>query len=365
MAQPPHTPTVCGTITNILFVTSNLYALLHEERRTVLIGLSALSFSYRCGLIGRGTNRMVSKPFSIDDIITLAVRAGLQSIEFPLEMLPDLRVERLHALRARIAACHMIPVVDSDVADVATLERHIPAAAALGARALRVTISSVLEGWRSRLITDWGRYLDEVSARLRAVRPLAEKHNVILALENHQDATADDLLQIIAAVGGQHIGVTFDAINTFIVAEEPLVCLERLSPYVRNIHISDYTVYPSDQGWRLVRCSLGEGDMNLRRLFTAIEQYAPSVPCQIELVNHSARHIRLYADDWWVGYPPRDVRDLLPVLREFARSSRSVGDDWRTPWERGASEEMNCFYEDQQFASSITYLRTIGMLPRV
>ncbi|WP_238613449.1 sugar phosphate isomerase/epimerase family protein [Candidatus Oscillochloris fontis] len=356
---------ICGTITNILFVTRNLYALLHEERRTVLIGLSALSFSYRCGLVGRGTNRVVSKPFSIDDIITLAVRAGLQSVEFPLEMLPDLGIERLHALRARIAACHLIAVVDSDVADVATLERHIPAAAALGARVLRVTISSVLEGWRSRLITDWGRYLDEVSARLRAVRSLAEKHDVILAIENHQDATADDLLQIIAAVGGQHIGVTFDAVNAFIVAEEPLACLERVSPYVRNIHISDYTVYPSDQGWRLVRCSLGEGDMNLRRLFAAIDQYAPSAPCQIELVNHSARHIRLYADDWWVGYPSRDVRDLLPVLREFARSSRSVGDDWRTPWERGAAEDMNCFYEDQQFASSITYLRTIGMLPRV
>ncbi|NTW01775.1 MAG: sugar phosphate isomerase/epimerase [Oscillochloris sp.] len=331
----------------------------------MLIGLSALSFSYRCGLIGRGTRRATSNPLSVEDIITLAVRAGLQSVEFPLDMLPDVVPERLHALRTRIAACRLIPVLDSDVVNIEQLERHIPVAAALGASVLRVTVSPVLEGWRSRMIPDWGNYLDEVIARLRSVRPLAEQHGVTLAVENHQDATSDDLLRIVAAVGGDHIGITFDATNAFLVAEDPLSFLERVGSHVRNIHLSDYTVYPSDQGWRLVRCSLGEGDMNLRRLFATIDHVAPGVTCQIELVSHSARHIRLFAEDWWQGYPPRDIRDLLPVLRQFARSSRSVGDDWRTPWERGASEDQNGFYEDQQFASSITYLRTIGMLPRV
>jgi sugar phosphate isomerase/epimerase len=280
-------------------------------------------------------------------------------------MLPDLSPERLAALRAQIAACSLISVADSDVVDVATLERHIPAAAAIGAHVLRVMVSSVVEGWRSRFIADWDRYIDEVVARLRAVRPLAERHGVTLAVENHQDATSDDLLRIVAGVGGDHIGITFDATNAFIVAEEPLAFLERVAPHVRNIHLSDYTVYPSDQGWRLVRCSLGEGDMNLRRLFAAIERLTPAVTCQIELVGHSARHVRLFAQDWWVGYPPRDIRELLPVLRQFAQSSRSVGDEWRTPWERGAGEEQNGFYEDQQFASSVSYLRTIGMLPRL
>jgi sugar phosphate isomerase/epimerase len=248
---------------------------------------------------------------------------------------------------------------------VATLERHIPAAAALGARALRVTVSPVLEGWRSRIIADWDRYLDEVIARLRAVRPLAERHGVCIAVENHQDATSEDLLRIVEAVGGDQIGVTFDATNAFIVAEDPLAVIERLSPHIRTIHLSDYTVYPSEQGWRLVRCSLGEGNMNLRRLFATIERFAPAAPCQIELVSHSARHVRLFADDWWAGYPPRDIRQILPVLRQFAQTSRSVGDEWRTPWERGAGEEQNGFYEDQQFASSVSYLRAIGMLPRV
>ncbi|MCX7861038.1 MAG: sugar phosphate isomerase/epimerase, partial [Chloroflexus sp.] len=56
----------------------------------MLIGLSVLSFSYRCGLIGRGTTRAVSRPLDVEDIVALAARAGLQSIEFPLSLLPCL-----------------------------------------------------------------------------------------------------------------------------------------------------------------------------------------------------------------------------------------------------------------------------------
>jgi 3-oxoisoapionate decarboxylase len=190
---------------------------------------------------------------------------------------------------------------------------------------------------RSALPGGWEAHRAEIVERLRAVRPLAEERGVTLAVENHQDATSADALAALA----------------------------RLGPLVRNIHLSDYTAYPTSQGWRLVRCALGEGDLNLRGVFAAIERHAPQAPCQIELVSHTARHVRLLEDEWWRGYPPRDVRDLLPVLRLFAQTLRSRDDDWRTPWERGAPEAQIAFYEDQQYASSVSYLRSIGALPRL
>lgn len=330
----------------------------------MLIGLSALSFSYRCGLVGRGTERAVSQPLSSDDLIALAARAGLQSVEFPLDLLPDRTPARLDILREQFKSCEITPVIDSDVVDVNELATQIPIAATLGAKVIRVLLSPVLEGWRGRFTSNWPAYLDEVIARLRKVRPLAEQYGVCISVENHQDATAGDLLRVCESVGGDCIGVTFDPTNALVVAEDPLEMLERVAPYVRNIHLADYTVFPSSQGWRLVRCALGEGDMNLRRFFEVAGQIAPDAPCQIELVSHSARHIRLLSDEWWRGYPPRDVRDLLPVLRQLAQTVRSRDDDWRTPWERGASEAQISFYEDQQFASSINYLRAMGMLAR-
>ncbi|WP_322816822.1 sugar phosphate isomerase/epimerase family protein [Chloroflexus sp.] len=331
----------------------------------MLIGLSALSFSYRCGLIGRGTPRVVSHPLDIEGVMALASRAGLQSVEFPLSLLPDLSPSRLSALRERLTLCGLTPVADSDIVDADTLRAHIPAAAMLGAHVLRVLISPVLEGYRRPFTTDWPAHLADVTDRLRAVIDLAAEHNIILAVENHQDATSADLAAICAAVDSPHIGVCFDAVNCLVVGETPYAALERLGPLIRNVHLADYETYPTTQGWRLVRCALGEGDLDIRRLFHLIEHYAPDVACQIELVSHSARHVRILDDDWWQGYPPCDVREVLPVLRLFAQTMRLRDDDWRTPWERGAGEEQISFYEDQQYATSIAYLRTIGILPRL
>lgn len=330
----------------------------------MLVGLSALSFSFRCGLVGRGTPRAVTSPMGVDAVIALAVRAGLHSLEIPLSLLPDLAAPRLTALRERLAVCGLTPVADVDSAEVELLEAAIPAAATLGARVLRVLASPVLEGARVAFTPDWDAYLDQVIAQLRAVRPLAEHHGVTIALENHQDLTADDLLRVVDAVGGPNMGVTFDPVNALVVAEDPFTVLHRLAPHVSNVHLSDYVAYPSHEGWRLVRCALGEGDLNLRRLLVLLAALAPGAPCQIELVSHSARHVRLLTDAWWRGYPARDIRDVLPVLREFAAPARSRDDDWRTPWERGASAEAIGLYEDQQYAASLTYLRSIGVLTR-
>jgi sugar phosphate isomerase/epimerase len=335
----------------------------HKEN-DVLIGLSVLSFSYRCGRLGRDTPRATKQPMSIDELISLAARASLQSLEFPLSLLPDLRPASLRYLRELFEACSLVPVADSDVVDVALLEQHIPAAAHLGAGVLRVLVSPVREGLRHTYTDDWPAYLEWVTQQLRRVRPLAEQHNVRLALENHQDVTSTELVQICREVGGEHIGVTFDPVNALAMAESPFEAIERLGPYILNVHLADYEAYLSESGWRLVRCALGEGDLNLRRLFEAVERFAPDVTCQIELTGHSAIHVRLFEDMWWQSHPQHDVRALLPVFRLLAQSVHTH-EDWRTPWERGAGDAEIRFYEEQQFASSITYLRTLGVLPRV
>lgn len=326
------------------------------------IGLSALSFSYQCGLIGAGTPRAVVTPMHVEGLLALASRAGLDAVAFPFTLLPDLSDERLGRLHTRLTTYGLTPVLDAGPVDVAILTAQIPAAAALGSKVLRVLVSDVLEGARFTLAGGWEAQLSEVITRLRRLRPLAERHGICLAVENHQDATADDLVRICEEVGGDAIGVTFDPVNAIIVGEAPLAALEQLKPYIRNIHLADYVVYPSDEGYRLVRCALGEGATNFRELFDALGKAVPEATCQIELIGHNARHIRLLSDEWWQGYGPQDVRMVLPVLRLLAQNLRTFDEDWRTPWERGADEETLKLYEDQQFASSVHYLRTIGAL---
>lgn len=330
----------------------------------MLIGLSALSFSYCCGLIGQNTPRAHRAPWGLQAILEHATAAGLQSIAFPCELLPDPSPTTLAALRDQFATRGITPVLDTGIADAATLTRQIPIAAALGAQVIRVLISPVLEGDRAAFTTDWPAHLRIIAGQLRAVVDHAEAAGVTLAIENHQDATSADLLDLLEMVNHPALGITFDATNALIVAEDPFVVIEKLGAQIKNLHLSDFYAYPTTQGWRLVRCALGAGDLDLRRLLDAIAIHAPAAICHIELVQHNARHVRLFEDSWWQGYPPCDVRSVLPALRRLNQTLRLRDDDWRTPWERGADEATIIQYEAQQFAESVTYLRSIGALAR-
>jgi sugar phosphate isomerase/epimerase len=294
----------------------------------------------------------------------MAASLGLATVEMPLMMLPDLEPATLAAERARANALGLALVADSGVIDVETLERFIPAAAALGARTLRVMLSGILEGARTTLAGGWEPHLAEMIARLKHLRPLAERHQVIIAPENHQDATSAELIHVCEEVGGAYIGVTLDAVNPLAVGEEPLAFARALGSRIANVHLKDYQIYPTLSGYRLVRCALGEGILDLPGLFTLLEEIAPSATCNIELAAIYARHIQILEDDWWAGFGPRDVREVLPALRLAIRNARPSDEDWRTPWERGMGAEALEAYEEGQMTRSVEYLKRLAGVVR-
>ncbi len=168
---------------------------------------------------------------------------------------------------------------------------------------------------------------------------------------------SDDLLMLCEA-GGNHVGITFDVANPLAVEEEPMQFARKIGPWIRNVHLKDYWVYATPSGYRLVRSPLGQGIVPFPELLPFIRSVAPDTLYQIELAALYARHIRLFEDDWWHEYPARDVREVLPALRGVASQMR-YGEDWQTPWERGASLEDVQQYEHEQFVASVQYLRTL------
>lgn len=328
---------------------------LHIGRNPV--GLAAYGLPWRCGFAGAGTPRACGVPLGAYGLLELAAAHGLANVELPLGMLPDLEARTLAAFRSRADELGLGVVAASGVVALPELERLIPAAAALGARTLRVMLSSTLEGARHTIPGGWEAHLAEQIRRLRQLRPLAEAHDIVLAPENHQDATSDDLLRVCEEVGGAHIGVTLDAVNPLAVGEEPLAFARKLGPHIADVHLKDYTVHLTESGYRLARCPLGAGVLDLPGLFAILAEHAPHATCNIELAALHARHIRLLEDEWWAGFPPRDVRAALPALRFAIRHARPAGEEWRTPWELGADAAALAAYEEGQVAASVTFLR--------
>jgi 3-oxoisoapionate decarboxylase len=323
-------------------------------------GLAAYSMPCSCGFVQRDGRPANATPLTAWDLIDFASEHGLSSIEIPLQStLPDLSAATIDRLRALLAERGLALVVDTGVVDVAQLRATLPLAARAGAQVVRATLSTILEGARAGLPGGWDTYLDEMRRRVVALRPDLEAHDLTLALENHQDATSDDLIALCEA-GGERVGVTFDVVNPLAVGEEPFAFARKVGGRIRNVHIKEYQIYPTLSGYRLVRCAIGQGVIDWPAMLALLREVAPNARHQIELAALYARHIRLLEDDWWAGFPPRAAQGFVPALRLLARNARGADDPWQSPWERGASAEEVVAWEREQVEASVQYLRSIG-----
>lgn len=304
------------------------------------------------------------------ELMDMADEHGLSGVEFPPDdCLPDLSPASLERARARAEESGLFVIADGGQVEGGMLRRLIPAAAGLGSSTLRVVMSGVLGGDRRPLSGRWNAHLAGCRDILREALPLAEEHGVTIAVENHSDATSHDMRWLCEELDSAHIGITLDVGNVLVVCEEPFGYTERILPYLRHVHLKDYTIHPSDEGYRIARCSLGRGVVDYPGLLSLIDGYRDQpgpadqpggITKTIELGAIYARHVRMLMDDYWAEYPDRDIRDTLPFLRLYWSHVRPVGEDWRTPREKDESTEALKAYETREFEESVAYLKEIG-----
>jgi sugar phosphate isomerase/epimerase len=114
------------------------------------------------------------------------------------------------------------------------LIRHIEFAKTIDSRVMRIVGSSL-------------RFRDEphepqierLSAMLREAVTVAEENGVVLAIENHIDFTASEILTLIQNVGTKNFGVNFDTGNALRLLEDPVEEAKLLVPHIYATHIKD------------------------------------------------------------------------------------------------------------------------------
>lgn len=322
-------------------------------------GVAAHGFGYLGGFNGAGTGRACPRPFDAYSFVDLAAAHGLAGVELPEGYLRGMDAGGLARLRSYGEARRLYFVLAGGVLEPRGTGALIGSATALGARTVRVTASTILCGDRRGVASRWPEYLSEVAERLRSVGERAEEAGVSIAVENHQDLTSEELVRLCASAGSESVGVTLDAVNPLAVAEEPLEFARSLGPLIKHVHLKDYRIFSTPQGYRLVRCPVGSGVLDVPGLFRVLAREAPDATVVVELGALEARHVRFLEEDFWRGYPARPFERVLPVLRTREGRSRPPGEEWRTPWELGADHDALAAYEMGQFEESLAFLRGI------
>lgn len=322
------------------------------------VGLSSYSFNVTMGS-GQRAEGDTFTPWTVEDLIDQAAGWGFSSVELPLRRYTDLpaAIERSRRrLQERGVRC---TTADAGIARAAAVTAAIPLAKALGASVMRVTLSDILCGDRRRLNGGWRAYLEQMAGELRAARSVALDHGVTIAVENHQDIDSRELVWLCEYVGTDACAVCLDIANPLAVAEDIEEFTRRVGPYIRNVHLKDYRIYPSPQGYRLARCALGQGVLDWPHLFAVLDEVAPTCTKHVELGAVQARHVLFLEDAFWPDYLPRPLPELLPVLRLREAQGRPAGEDWQTPHERDEPTAARREFELTEMEQSVRYLRTI------
>ena len=211
------------------------------------IGLSVYGTVFSMG-ISPTSGRSAIRPIQLLD---RALIANLEGVELPVSLLQGEDVRTV----ARYAQEHGLFIT---LAAGGYMPDKLAEALELGARLSAGTVRTVVGGAkiggdRRPLAGRWQSFLEEVLTGLQEATKIAERVSVNLAVENHQDLASEELLWLCESIGSQRFGITLDTGNPLATAEEPLDFARRLAPYVKNVHLKDYWIYLSEEGYRLVQ----------------------------------------------------------------------------------------------------------------
>lgn len=222
-------------------------------------------------------------------------------------------------------------------------------------------LTPILCGDRSAPECDWPGTLAASRRTLAEAGRMAAEFGLWVAVENHQDFTSADLMEL-AISSGPNVGITLDAGNPFSVAEDPVEFARAIAPRCRHVHLKDYLAQFTDEGYRLVRCPIGDGAVPFREVLDALRPAGPLTAC-IEPGALSSRHIRCFTRRWWEQYPPRPASSFAAALAALRPRRIPEADDYRTPWETDCSPPLIIDYEMSQLRRSVDNLRALGLLP--
>ena len=325
------------------------------------VGLNPYGMSHTVGLQAFGTPRANPDGIGLQGFVRLAAEVCAQCLEFDGRWLSPLSDQELRALGRTLPDAPRLCSywLQHEVGE--NLDEAIRATRALGASTIRLHLTPVLEGARAKQGARWREMLEHARATLAREAPKAAAAGLAIAIENHQDLGSDELLSF-AEEAGANVGVALDTGNPFAVAEDPVAFAARVRHRIRHLHLKDYVSQFTAEGFRLIRCPIGDGCVPFQELFDALGGASSDLTASIEVGALDARHVRVFAPDWWEGYPARGASELQTALARLKTRRLDDNADYRTPWEKQEPTGRVVEYELAQLHKSVANLKALGWM---
>ena len=300
------------------------------------LGLNPYGMTYYLGLQGRGTTRQNPNGTGLEGFLKIAEELGAKSLEIFDPWLHEFSGNDFQSLKARLDRQGIIPVISGGF--ILEETGHVfKSARLLKAKTIRFALTDVLCGGRA-FRTEWNKLRQAVRRKILEFGKTTDDAGLIIAIENHQDFTSAELVEFCEMTPG--VGITYDTGNSFPVAESPDQFTKTVAPYVRHLQLKDYRVQFTNEGFRLVRCTIGEGTVPFDEIFEEIGKHQNQLTAVLEPGALEARHVKLFREDWWRGYPAKSAAELAECLLATQKNPLADIEDYRTPWEKNEDSKL-------------------------
>lgn len=113
--------------------------------------------------------------------------------------------------------------------------------------------------------------------------PLIEECRMKVAIENHCDLWADEVIWMVKEIDHPLVGACLDTMNAQNMMEGIRSCVEKMAPYTYCCHFCDTKIIVDPDGVHSYGCTLGEGSIDLVKVMNTLRREAPTALDTIDL----------------------------------------------------------------------------------
>ena len=236
-------------------------------------------------------------------------------------------------------------------ADVPVFEQEVINAKEAGAVILR-TVS--LGGRRYEVFhnkEEVEAFKKSALASLQLAEPVVRKHKVKLAIENHKDWRADELVNALKKLHSEWVGVTLDFGNSIALIEDPMTVIETLVPFAFSTHVKDMGVEEYAEGFLLSEVPLGKGFLDLPKIIALCRQHNPRIKFNLEMITRDPLEIPCLKNEYWAVFNGVAGSELARTLRLVKQNKYNP----RLPRVSQLSDEERLAIEEENILECLQY----------
>ncbi|HVR86407.1 MAG TPA: TIM barrel protein [Planctomycetota bacterium] len=226
-------------------------------------------------------------------------------------------------LRARVeesGGCYeaelRLPAAESDLAK---FENDVRLAREAGALVARSVLLSGRRYETFKTAEEFREFRARGERSLQLAEPVVKKHRLKLAIENHKDRTAPELLETLRKVGSEWVGVCLDLGNNIALLEEPHEVVRTLAPLALSVHLKDMAVELYEEGFLLSEVPLGTGMLDLPEMIRTLRASNPGIVFNLEMATREPLKVPCLTPGYWATFPERPASDLAAALTRLRR----------------------------------------------